>query len=143
MTYILQEQHQQYFIGKAEPNTRVQSTSGHVRELSPGFSGTGLLRAAAASVAWGGGQQQLPSPPLGSCLCTPPVPQPWDPVWGRGMGWVLVCSEVIEGSGASGRGPRPGRWWGWARGAGSCPPLTSRNPRGRDLPLIIFKYRFV
>lgn len=25
MTYILQEQHQQYFIGKAEPNTHVQS----------------------------------------------------------------------------------------------------------------------
>lgn len=25
MTYILQERHQQYFIGKAEPNARVQS----------------------------------------------------------------------------------------------------------------------
>lgn len=140
MTYILQERHQQYFIGKAEPNTRVQSTSGRVRELSPGCSGTGLLCAAAAGVAGGGGDQ-LPLPLLGSCLCTAPVPQPWDPVWGHGMGWVIVCSGVIEDSGA--RGPRPGRWRGWAGGAGSCPSLTSRNPRGKDLPLIIFKYRFV
>lgn len=30
MTYILQEQHQQYFIGKAEPNTRVQSPGEHI-----------------------------------------------------------------------------------------------------------------
>lgn len=30
MTYILQEQHRQYFMGKAEPNTRVQSPGEHI-----------------------------------------------------------------------------------------------------------------
>lgn len=30
MTYILQEQHRQYFIGKAEPNTRLQSPGEHI-----------------------------------------------------------------------------------------------------------------
>lgn len=30
MTYILREQHRQYFIGKAEPNTRVQSPGEHI-----------------------------------------------------------------------------------------------------------------
>lgn len=30
MTYILQEQQRQYFIGKAEPNTRLQSPGEHI-----------------------------------------------------------------------------------------------------------------
>lgn len=142
MTYILQERHQQYFTGKAEPSARLQSLVEHIwpckRRSYRLALATLVFRAPlelAAGTAGEGGEEQLPpASPLLVSLQVSSCP----PATGRQSGaaaWVIFWRALSSlWSGLEGAGARVarGRWAGcWGRGGtglGTLAPAASRPP---------------